>query len=285
MLLEQFRKAKEKEIRCLRQLETVGLLPDSYKLERPSFFEALMAPGCAPVRIIAEYKRAAPSCGDIALDLAPEQVASEYAANGADCLSVLTEESFFKGNLHFLSRMKEDGLPLLRKDFIFHPLQVIATAATPASALLLVVRLTPDVETLRGLREQAESFGMDAVVEVFDEDDLSLARASGARIIQINARNLDTLQVDRMACLRLADRFRAGRNGELWIAASGMDRLEHLDQAAEHGFQAALVGTALMRDGRPGETLAALLGKKASRTLPEPAGMFADRIHCLGKTA
>ena len=83
-------------------------------------------------------------------------------------------------------------------------LQVAATAATPASALLLIVRLTPDAALLRSLREQAEAHGIDAVVEIFDEADLALARESGARIIQVNARDLDTLQVDRSACLRLA---------------------------------------------------------------------------------
>ena len=75
-------------------------------------------------------------------------------------------------------------------------LQVAATAATPASALLLIVRLTPDAALLRSLREQAEAHGIDAVVEIFDEADLALARESGARIIQVNARDLDTLQVD-----------------------------------------------------------------------------------------
>ncbi len=272
MLLEQFRKAKEGEIHRLRQLETIGLLPCCHQIERPSFMDALRSSERNQLHVIAEYKRASPSRGAIAMALAPEQVASEYAASGADCLSVLTEETFFKGDIRYLSRMRFAGLPLLRKDFIFHPLQVAATAATPASALLLIVRLTPDVRVLRSLREQAESFGMDAVVEVFDEKDLKLARASGARIIQVNARDLDTLQVDRMACLRLARHFHADRDGEVWIAASGIERPEHLQMAADHGFQAVLVGTALMRKGRPGAALASLLGNRetASRAEPEP---------------
>ncbi|MFR7733516.1 MAG: hypothetical protein ACLU7D_09240 [Collinsella sp.] len=91
---------------------------------------------------------------------------------------------------------------MLRKDFIFHQLQVMETASTPASALLLIVRLTPDARELRVLREQAEAYGMQAVVEIFDEGDLALARESGARIIQVNARDLDTLETDRQACLR-----------------------------------------------------------------------------------
>lgn len=141
-------------------------------------------------------------------------------------------------------------------DFIFHQLQVMETASTPASALLLIVRLTPDARELRVLREQAEAYGMQAVVEIFDEGDLALARESGARIIQVNARDLDTLETDRQACLDLG---KLRRDGEVWIAASAMSAGEHLREAAEAGFQAVLMGTALMDGGKPGEKLAAIL--------------------------
>ena len=133
-----------------------------------------------------------------------------------------------------------------------------ATAATPAAALLLIVALTPDTALLRRLREQAESLGMQAVVEVCGKKDLVLARESGARIIQVNARDLDTLRVDRQACLELARQCPPER-GEIWIAASGMDRREHLEEAARAGFSAALVGTALMQEGQPGAALRRLL--------------------------
>ena len=99
---------------------------------------------------------------------------------------------------------------------------------------------------------------MQAVVEVCGSKDLALARESGARIIQVNARDLDTLRVDRQACLELARRY-PPEQGEIWIAASGMDRREHLEDAARAGFSAALVGTALMQDGQPGAALHRLL--------------------------
>ena len=283
-MLERFVRAKKREINRLRQLENVGLAPEPFTGERPSFVSALAATGTAPVRVIAEYKRASPSRGDIALGLAPEDVAAEYVANGADCLSVLTEELFFKGNIRFLSRMANVGLPLLRKDFIMDPLQVQATAATPASAMLLIVRLTPDVKLLRDLREQAESFGIEAVVEVLDDADMRLARESGAKIVQVNARDLDTLQVDRRACLRMAERFHTAHDGEVWIAASGIDQPAHLQEAADAGYQAVLVGTALMRDGRPGQALAALLQRevvtvtKPGATPAPAAGMTGSGI-------
>ena len=97
---------------------------------------------------------------------------------------------------------------------------------------------------------------MQAVVEIFDEEDLALARESGARIIQVNARDLDTLETDRQACLDLG---KLRRGGEVWIAASAMSAGEHLREAAEAGFQAVLMGTALMDGGKPGEKLAAIL--------------------------
>ena len=153
------------------------------------------------------------------------------------------------------------ALPLLRKDFLFHPLQVAATAATPASALLLIVRLTPDAHLLRDLREQAEQAGLDAVVEVFDQHDVALARDSGARIIQVNARDLTTFKVDRSACLALIDACPPSRN-ERWIAASGMTCRADLEAAASAGFSAALVGSALMEHATPGASLRRMLEGK-----------------------
>ena len=120
-------------------------------------------------------------------------------------------------------------------------MQVEATFATPASALLLIVRFTPSVPLLRDLRLLAESQGMDAVVEVFDEADLEVARESGACLIQVNARDLDSFKVDRQACLDLARRH-PPLPGEAWIAASGVLERAHLEEAVEAGFAACLVG-------------------------------------------
>ena len=274
MLLERFRTAKQAEVEALRVFETQGALPAAYEGQRPDFAAALIrrqhtgAGGGSPLAVVAEYKRASPSRGVICENLDVEDVARQYAAAGASAVSVLTEETFFRGRLEYLARAADPALyngprvPLLRKDFIFDPLQVRATAATPASALLLIVRLTPDAATLRALREQAEAYGIQAVVEIFDAEDLRLARESGARIIQVNARDLESLAIDRDACLRLIQACPPA-NGELWIAASGMSSAEHLRAAAAAGYHAALVGSALMEGGTPGEALAALLGATA----------------------
>lgn len=259
--LERFRLAKQGELKRLERLAREGALPAPYSGKRPSFRAALSARAGRLPAVVAEYKRASPSRGAIALHLEPEEVARQYAEAGAACLSVLTEETFFQGAPAFLSRMAEVGRPLLRKDFLFDPLQVIQTAALPASALLLIVRLTPDPDLLRRLRKQAESFGLEAIVEVFDADDLACARASGASLIQVNARDLETFSVDRTACLQLADRHRGDREGkgELWIAASGMKTTAHLVEARTHGYDAVLMGTALMEGGHPGSALRNIL--------------------------
>ncbi len=262
MNLELFKQAKAAEIAQLTALTAQGAMPAPWNGARPDFMRALSTPPAGlPLAIIAEFKQASPSHGLIATGLSPEKVADDYARAGATCLSVLTEERFFRGRIEYLERMSGTGLPLLRKDFIFHPLQVAHTAATPAAALLLIVRLTPNVAQLRELIAQTESYGMHAVVEVFDEADLVIAREAGARLIQVNARDLNTLNTDRTACLRLArlHRTEEGREGEVWIAASALATAVHLRVAAEAGFNAALMGTALMNGGRPGERLATLL--------------------------
>ncbi|MDR2573549.1 MAG: indole-3-glycerol-phosphate synthase [Desulfovibrio sp.] len=265
MLLKQFSEAKAGEIALLRNIAERGSLPEISEVPRPDFALALRSPSPgASLSIVAEYKRASPSRGIICDSVSVEDAVRQYALAGARAVSVLTEESYFQGNMDFLRRAAEarlalaEPLPLLRKDFIFDPLQVRATAASPASALLLIAKLTPDAGLLRRLREDAESFGIQAVVEVFDAGDVRLARASGARIIQVNARNLDTLEVDRKACLFLAESFPPEEN-ELWVAASGVSQPEHLARIVDAGFHAALVGSALMNQGRPGLALKALL--------------------------
>lgn len=257
MRLERFRKAKEPELEKLRKAAREHALPAPFNGPRPDFARALRPRNGLPA-IIAEYKRASPSLGDIAPHIRPEQAAQAYARGGASALSVLTEETRFKGSLEFLPVMAESGLPLLRKDFLFDPLQITATLATPASAMLLIAGLTPDPAALRDFRETAEARGVASVVEVFNAEELEIARASGAHIIQVNARDLETLAVDRSACLALG---REKQNGEIWIAASGMETRSHLIEALEAGYDAALVGTSLMRDGALEVSLRKLSGR------------------------
>lgn len=243
MNLQRFIDAKQDELASLRLH-----MPTPFGGVRPDFLAALSAPPRSgfPLHVVAEFKRSSPSAGIINDALAPADVANQYAAGGATCMSVLTEEKYFTGHVQDLSAAAPAGLPLLRKDFIFDELQVRQTYATPASAMLLIVALTPDAGRLRALRQLAEEQGIHAVVEVFTPEELELARQSGARIIQVNARNLETFRTDREEGLKLAA-LRA--EGEIWIAASAMSARSHLEAAAAAGYDAALVGTALMQPG------------------------------------
>ena len=253
-MLERFRKAKAAEIAALEKLSAAGRMPPPFAGQRPSFIGALRAK--APLAVIAEYKRASPSKGDINLSLEPEDAAASYAKAGAGALSVLTEEAHFKGRMDYLTRMTGPGLPLLRKDFILHPLQVEQTAASPASALLLIVRML-DTAMLRALILKSRAAGLEPVAEVFDRRDLLRARDAGASVIQVNNRDLDTLAVD----LGLSRRLAAFKHpGEFWITASGISGRKELDELLGRGFDAALMGSSLMDKGDPGAGLAALLG-------------------------
>ena len=157
-MLEKFRTAKEAEIRELLRLRDAGHVFEPWRGTRPGFGAALTRPGSSG--IIAEYKRASPSKGDINLGTPPRQTCEGYARAGACALSILTESRYFKGELSFLDEAAPIGLPLLRKDFIVNPLQVEATAGTPASAILLIVRMFEDQDDLASCTVSAFPSGL-----------------------------------------------------------------------------------------------------------------------------
>lgn len=256
-MIERFRNAKQAEISRLQREAVCGRLPEGWRGQRPSFSTALAAGRRAPdlPAVVAEYKRASPSHGVLCQDLSPEEVAAQYAGAGAAALSVLTEETHFQGHLDHVARMTGPGLPVLRKDFLLDPVQIRATAATPAAAVLLIARmLTPQV--LAGLHHVAVKVGLEPMVEVHDLADLEAARKLGVRCILVNNRDLESLEVDLGTCLRLAV-HKAPE--EVWIAASGLSTRPQLVEVASAGYDAVLVGSALMAGCRPGEALAALL--------------------------
>ncbi|MCG8533174.1 MAG: indole-3-glycerol-phosphate synthase [Desulfovibrionales bacterium] len=252
-MLNKFLAAKHAEIARLLHQEKTDSMPKTYNGHRPSFSAALRQNKLA---CIAEYKRASPSRGDIAPHLNPEDVATQYAKAGATALSVLTEEKYFKGSLSFLERMQSQGLPMLRKDFIVHPLQVMETAATPASAQLIIARMFNHPSEIAELIALGESYGIESVVEVFSHSDLVAARLANASIIQVNNRNLQTLETDLATCKRLIPHR---RTAEVWIAASGISSASERRHVEAMGYDAMLVGTALMQGGSPQKALHRLL--------------------------
>lgn len=259
-MLEKFQQAKQAEIEALLKLAANGSLPDPLIIARPSLSRALREKG--PGAVIAEYKRASPSKGLINPDWLPEQAASGYALAGAAALSVLTEQTHFQGRLKYLEAMTGPGLPLLRKDFLLHPLQIRQSATTPASAVLLIVRmLKPD--EFGAMLAACAKYGLEAVVEVFDRADLDRAKQVGARIIQVNNRDLATLSTDLTVSLELIRRKSAD---EIWISASGLETARDMAKMRDAGFDALLMGSRMMRTPDPGAALARLLERMQSES-------------------
>jgi len=255
-MLRKFADAKRSEIMELLALDDQGRMPAPLNGPRASFSGALKAKG--PGAVIAEYKRASPSKGVINLDLTAADVARGYAAGGAACMSVLTEVDHFQGDLAYLDQALPAGLPLLRKDFILHPLQVVRTAATPASAVLLIARMV-NLKELQTLLALCDKYGIEAVTEVFDAEDLALAREAGARIIQVNNRDLDSLTIS----LDVSRGLVGGKvPGELWISASGINNGAQIAEMAGLGFDAVLIGTFLMEEGDPEGALKRLIEER-----------------------
>jgi indole-3-glycerol phosphate synthase len=270
MALDRFKQAKADELANLRAHPPAVFL----KGARPAFiWDGCTPGGTGSISIIAEYKRASPSRGIINEHITPADIARLYTEGGAQAISVLTEKKYFGGELDFLHQIAQHThLPLLRKDFIFDTLQVRDTATTPASALLLIVALTPDASQLRDLRQLAESFGIEAVVEIFNEDELETAREAGSHIIQVNNRNLETLAMDMSTTLRL---IRQRLPSERWIAASGIDSHEALTRL--EGYDAALIGSALMSDENPKQALVSIITEGVCKTSGCETGGFRVR--------
>ncbi len=249
IMLDKFVQAKARELKALRELKAGGGTLEVYKGPRPGFREALTGPGPA---IIAEYKRSSPSRGIINDSFSPQNAAQDFMAGGAAAFSVLTEEEYFQGSLDYLDIFAGLGVPVLRKDFIFHYLQVEQTAATPASALLLIARVVKDLGLLTDLMRLSRSYNLEPVVEIFAPGELDMVRHAGADIIMVNNRDLDRLTVDLDMSRRLVPQKKPQ---EVWICASGIDNSAQVDELHGLGFDAFLIGTSIMSCDRPGEKL------------------------------
>lgn len=231
------------------------------------FAGALRAGARRGMALIAEVKKASPSAGVIRPDFDPVGIACEYAAAGADAISVLTDEKFFQGSPEHLRAIRAAvDAPLLRKDFVLDARQVLEAVEWGADAVLLIAAILEDAE-LRRLLELAAAGGLAALVEVHDEDELGRARAAGAKIIGVNNRDLRTFRVDLETTVRLGQRLRAERGGEgvLLVAESGIRSRGDVQRAARGGADAILVGESLMRAADIRGAVEVLLGDRTAK--------------------
>lgn len=234
------------EISRRRLAEVADLEPSNFPTPPqtvPPFAEALRGPGLS---LIAEVKRKSPSEGDIA-PLEPAQIAQAYAEGGARAISVLTEPYYFAGsNADLLEVRWAVDLPILRKDFTVHPVQIEEAKALGASAVLLIVAVLN--ERTGDYLEIARQQGLDALVEVHDEAELGVALSSGAEIIGVNNRNLVDLKIDRRTAPRLGRLAREQGFTGMLVAESGYGAPSEMEEIRGL-FEAVLVGTRLARSG------------------------------------
>ena len=256
-VLEEILAAKAAEIeRGKRWISHDGLEQKAADLDTCRGFRSkLEAAATAGPAVIAEVKKASPSAGVIREDFDPAAIARSYEAGGATCLSVLTDEPYFQGHRDYLQHARDAcSLPLLRKDFIIDPWQVVESRCLGADCILLIVSALSSAQ-LEELNAAAAAYGLDVLVEVHDEAELARALRLDDALIGVNNRNLHTFETDLATSERLRQRLPADR---LMVTESGIRTHEDVARMRTTGINAFLVGEAFMRADEPGEALRAL---------------------------
>ncbi|MGO9829909.1 MAG: indole-3-glycerol phosphate synthase TrpC [Myxococcaceae bacterium] len=233
-----------------------GVPAEAARLPRhsPRFRQALL--GGTHFPLICEVKRSSPSAGPIAPGANAAARALCYARGGARCLSVLTERHHFGGSLEDLVHVRAAvNVPLLRKDVVVDPYMVEEAALAGADAVLLIVGAV-ERPLLAELAASAAALGLDALLEVVSPEEVDAAWALNATLVGVNARDLETLEVDTARFARLAPALRAP--GRTLVAESGIRTVSDLRQLAQAGATAALVGEILMRAEDPEAAVRAL---------------------------
>jgi len=202
--------------------------------------------------IIAEIKKASPSAGVICQDFHPNVIAWSYAEAGAACLSVLTDKDFFQGHNQFLEQARNAcTLPVLRKDFMIDPWQILESRVLGADCILLIVAAL-EQEVLQDMLYLAKDLGMDALVEVHDEAEMERALLLDHDLIGVNNRNLNTFETS----LKTSERLKRMLSGDqLLVTESGIRTASDVKRMQSCGINSFLVGEAFMREADPGMAL------------------------------
>jgi len=255
--LEKIIAATRERVARSREQTSVRLLEKEAAAHTPrGFRKRLAAMSQLGPAVIGELKKASPSKGTIRGTFPVGSLANQLARAGATALSVLTEEEFFQGSLaNLMEASAATELPCLRKDFMIEEFQVLEARAHHADAILLIMAALDDA-TFRRLLDYARALELDALCEVHDEEELKRAIDGGADIVGVNSRNLKTFQVSLDTLIDMADSI---PNHMLRVAESGIDSGAEIRELHGAGYQAFLIGEALMRAEDPGQKLQQIL--------------------------
>jgi len=257
MILTKIVEAKKKEIEIAKEklslekmVKKLSVLPSAR-----SFKQAIAKDH--GISLIAEIKKASPSCGVIRRDFEPLKIAQTYRAYGAKAISVLTDEKFFQGKLSYMDTIRREVyLPILRKDFILDKYQIYESKLYGADAILLIADLLSRSELFQFL-EICKNLTMDAIVEIHNEEDLGKALSVDSQIIGINNRNLHTFEVDLEVTSNL---IRSIPDDKTIISESGIRRYEDIMFLKSLGVDAVLIGETFMRSEDIGSKVRELMG-------------------------
>jgi indole-3-glycerol phosphate synthase len=226
---------------------------------RPGAFRAALS-RADRVNVIAECKRRSPSRGVLRSDYDPVAIARSYESGGAAAVSVLTEPTFFDGSLDHLNAVRTAvAIPLLRKDFVVSEYQLAEARAAGADAVLLIVAALHQHELVR-LLAAARNLGLDSLVEIHDDGELTMAIDAGADLVGVNNRNLRTLAVDVEASERIIANM---PSHVVAVSESGLKTSADLTRLRRLGYRAFLIGERFMTAADPGALLADLLERSA----------------------
>ncbi len=256
------------EIMNYKQEEITPLLSRTAKLKAAALnrnefrgFRSALNRGPDHLGIIAEVKKASPSAGIIDPNFDPIRQANMYIEGGASCMSILTDEKYFQGHLSYLTRIaKESPIPVLRKDFIIHEVQIYEAIVAGADAILLIVAGLEE-DQLRRLYHTAKDFQLDVLVEVHNLAEMETAIDLEADLIGINNRNLKTFTTDLATTELLADEV---SEDILLVSESGIKTIEDGQRVLDAGANAILVGESLMRANTPADAIAAYLSLEST---------------------
>ena len=257
-ILKQIVASKELRVACRKkEVPLAELESRNRNSKRPlNFSGSLMG---ASVRIIAEVKKASPSKGTFGTAINAGELSKSYSDGGAAAVSVLTNEDHFKGSIQDLTDVHKsvyaDGIPVLRKEFIFDSYQIHESRAYGADAILLIVSMLSK-QQISEFMDIAASLSMQCLVEVHDDDELDIAVDCGAEIIGVNNRNLRTFETDLETTELLAPQIPAGK---IVVSESGILNKMDIERVRLAGAQAILVGESLVRSNDPSHALRLLM--------------------------